>query len=51
MTEVEKVVDDYVTTMGKVPVIMVDYLQIVQEDSQGTDKSKIDYITKRLKII
>lgn len=30
---------------------MVDYLQIVQEDSQMTDKAKIDSITKRLKIL
>lgn len=51
MTEVEKIVDDYVKATGKVPIIMVDYLQIVQEDSQVTDKSKIDAITKRLKIL
>lgn len=51
MTEVERIVDDYVKVTGKVPIIMVDYLQIVQEDSQMTDKAKIDSITKRLKIL
>ena len=51
MTEVERIVDDYVKVTGKVPIVMVDYLQIVQEDSQMTDKAKIDSITKRLKIL
>lgn len=50
MDEIYRIVDDYVSVTGKVPVIMVDYLQIIQED-QNTDKGKVDYITKRLKIL
>lgn len=51
MTKVEQIVEDYVKTTGKVPIIMIDYLQIIQEDAQLSDKSKIDSITKRLKIM
>lgn len=50
MDEIYRIVDDYVKTTGKIPIIMVDYLQIVQED-QSTDKAKVDYITKRLKVL
>ncbi len=50
MDEIDRIVDDYVTATGQVPVVMVDYLQIIQED-QNTDKAKVDYITKRLKIL
>lgn len=50
MDEIYRVVDDYVKTTGQVPIIMVDYLQIIQED-QATDKAKVDYITKRLKVL
>lgn len=35
---------------AQVPIIMVDYLQIIQED-QATDKAKVDYITKSLKVL
>lgn len=41
MDEIYRVVDDYVKTTGQVPVIMIDYLQIIQED-QATDKAKVD---------
>lgn len=51
MAQIEMTVDDYIKTTGQIPVIMVDYLQIVQEDTQVTDKAKIDMITKRLKIL
>lgn len=50
MKEIYRVVEDYVQTTGKVPVIMIDYLQIIQED-QPTDKAKVDYITKSLKVL
>lgn len=50
MDEIYRVVDDCVKTTGQVPIIMVDYLQIIQED-QATDKAKVDYITKRLKVL
>ena len=51
MTAIEKTVEDYVKTTGSVPVIIVDYLQIIQENTQGTDKTKVDSITKRLKML
>ena len=50
MDEIYRIVDDYVKTTGQIPIIMIDYLQIVQED-QSTDKAKVDYITKRLKVL
>lgn len=51
MQKIEDTVEDYVKTTGQIPVIMVDYLQIIQETTQLTDKSKVDQITKRLKIL
>ena len=51
MNEIESTVADYVATTGVVPVIMVDYLQIIKEDSQFSDKAKVDVITKRLKLL
>ena len=50
MNAINKIVDDFVKQTGQVPVIIVDYLQIVQEDLP-TDKIKVDYITKKLKIL
>lgn len=50
MDEIYRIVGDYVATTGQVPIIMIDYLQIIQED-QATDKAKVDYITKKLKVL
>lgn len=50
IASINKTVDDYVKATNAVPVIMIDYLQIIQEDML-TDKAKVDYITKSLKIL
>lgn len=50
IASINKTVDDYVKATNVVPVIMIDYLQIIQEDML-TDKAKVDYITKSLKIL
>lgn len=51
MAKIESIVDDYVATTGRVPVVMLDYLQIVQGKGFATDKGRIDHITKSLKIL
>lgn len=51
MSEIENTVEDYVKAVGKVPIIVIDYLQIIQEGQMMTDKAKVDGITKRLKIL
>ncbi|MCR4892634.1 MAG: hypothetical protein K5989_10705 [Lachnospiraceae bacterium] len=50
MNAINRKVEDFVKTTGQVPIIIVDYLQIVQEDLP-TDKGKVDYITKGLKML
>lgn len=48
---IDKTVDDYVNQTGSVPVVIVDYLQIIQEPKIHSDKEKVDFITRGLKIL
>lgn len=45
---IRKTTENYITVNGVKPIVIVDYLQIITEDSQS-DKQKIDNIVKGLK--
>lgn len=51
LVTIEKTVEDYVKATGITPIVIVDYLQIVQEQQIHSDKEKVDYITRGLKIL
>lgn len=51
--DIKRKVSSYKQLNGTAPVLIVDYLQILQSDKKdhGTDKVKIDYLTTELKVL
>lgn len=49
--DIKKIVEDYISTTGKRPVLVIDYLQKISAGTNMTDKQRIDYVTAELKRI
>ena len=53
LNDVKSKIENYIELTGAKPVIVIDYLQILQagDNGTGTDKQKIDYLVTELKRI